>query len=137
MQIETLKPAESAGLLVELRGHIQALPSVDWLLNEGLWSTACLVEIAPALAHHIAAQDAEIARLREVLGEAREEVLWCAYHTGHVKDGRWTHMFMSDGEGLAADCGFDPRQADYDDAAIRAAIPVAARAALNPETGHD
>lgn len=76
------------------------------------------------------ALQAENERLREALGEAREDNLWNAYHTGHVKDGRWTHMFMSDGEWLAQQCGFDPREADYPDNEIRAAIPEVARAAL-------
>lgn len=123
------QPADSAGLVERLNRN------AGW--RNAQWQCITDPALLTEAAHHIAAQDAEVARLREALGEAREEALWCAYHAGHVKDGRWTHMFMSDGEGLAADCGFDPRQADYDDAAIRAAIPVAARAALNPETGHD
>ena len=79
----------------------------------------------------------ELARLRaenEALQGAlvaeREENLWNAYHTGNVVNGRWTHMFMSDGEWLAQECGFDPKQADYDDEQIKAAIPLAARKAM-------
>lgn len=60
----------------------------------------------------------------------REDNLWNAYHTGHVREGRWTHMFMSDGEWLARCCGFDPKLADYDDQEIRAAIPKAAEAMI-------
>lgn len=67
-----------------------------------------------------------IEQLERQLAEAREDLLWNAYNTGHVKNGRWTHMFMSDGEWLACECGFNPREPDYDDAAIRAAIPAAA-----------
>ena len=67
-----------------------------------------------------------IEQLERQLAEVREDLLWNAYNTGHVKNGRWTHMFMSDGEWLARECGFDPREPDYDDAAIRAAIPAAA-----------
>ena len=72
----------------------------------------------------------EIERLRGLLVAEREENLWNAYHTGHVKDGEWTHMFMSDGESLVSECGFDPRKGYYPDAEIREAIPIAARAAL-------
>jgi len=72
----------------------------------------------------------EIERLRNELIEEREENLWNAYHTGYVKDGRWSHMFMSDGEALAQQCGFNPREGDYPDADIRAAIPEAAKRAI-------
>jgi len=64
--------------------------------------------------------------LMQALVAAHEDNLWNEYHTGSVRDGRWTHMFMSDGECLALDCGFDPKNADYPDDAIRAAIPAAA-----------
>lgn len=64
--------------------------------------------------------------LMQALVAAHEDNLWNEYHTGSVRDGRWTHMFMSDGECLALDCGFDPKNADYPDDAIRAAIPSAA-----------
>jgi len=73
---------------------------------------------------------AEIERLREALGDVREETLWNAYNTGHVKDGLWSHLFMSDGEWLAQECGFDPTEYEYPDDEIRAAIPKVARAAL-------
>lgn len=91
-----------------------------------------------AMAPHVAicgeAAD-EIERLSEMLVEEREENLWNAYHSGHARNGRWTHMFIRDGEWLASQCGFDPRQPHYDDAEIRAAIPKAARAALGePQT---
>ena len=69
-------------------------------------------------------------RLREALVAEREENLWSAYATGDVKGDEWTHMFMSDGEWLAKECGFDPRQGYYSAEAIRNAIPIAARAAL-------
>ena len=67
------------------------------------------------------------------LVEEREENLWNAYNSGAVRDGRWTHMFMSDGEWLARQCGFDSREADYDDAEIRAAIPKAALSSVGGE----
>ena len=81
---------------------------------------------------------AEVERLREALAEAREETLWNAYRTGHVKDGLWSHLFMSDGEWLAQECGFDPTEYEYPDDEIRAAIPKVARAALErTETKYD
>lgn len=81
-------------------------------------------------AGEVAALQAEVRRLREALVAERENNLWSAYNTGHTKDGRWTHMFMSDGEWLARECGFDPKLPDYPDDDIRAAIPAAARHAL-------
>lgn len=78
-------------------------------------------------------RDEEIARLRAALIETYEETLWNAYHTGHERDGRWTHMFMSDGEWLAQQVGLDPRAGDYDAQYIKAAIPVAA--AKHPALG--
>ena len=81
-------------------------------------------------AARIAALEGRIAELEAKLVSEREDNLWEAYNSGHVKDGRWSHMFMSDGEWLAQQCGLDPRQADYPDYVIRAAIPKAARAAL-------
>jgi FtsZ-binding cell division protein ZapB len=72
----------------------------------------------------------EVERLREALVAEREENLWSAYATGDVIGDEWTHLFMSDGEWLAKECGFDPRQGYYSAAAIRNAIPIAARAAL-------
>lgn len=71
-----------------------------------------------------------LAALEDALVEEREENLWHAYHSGHAKDGQWTHMFMSDGEWLAKECGFNPRAGHYDDAAIKAAIPEAAKRVL-------
>jgi hypothetical protein len=73
---------------------------------------------------------AENERLREALVAEREENLWSAYATGDVIGDEWTHLFMSDGEWLAKECGFDPRQGYYSAEAIRNAIPIAARAAL-------
>lgn len=78
----------------------------------------------------IEALTAENERLREALVAEREENLWSAYTTGDVIGDEWTHLFMSDGEWLAKECGFDPRQGYYSAAAIRNAIPIAARAAL-------
>ena len=76
---------------------------------------------------------ARVAELEGALVELAEEALWNAYHVGHVKDGRWTHAFMSEGEWLARECGMDSKLPDYDDAAIRAAIPIAAQNALKQE----
>jgi len=73
---------------------------------------------------------AENARLRKALVEEREENLWNAYNEGHERDGEWTHMFMSDGEWLARECGFDPTKGYYPAEEIKAAIPKIARAAL-------
>jgi hypothetical protein len=77
------------------------------------------------------------AAIRAAMGllvEEREDRLWNAYHTGYVKDGRWGHMFMSDGEWLAKECGFNPRDADYDNEAVKTAIPVSARRVLEPQS---
>ena len=96
-------------------------------LRSGKWlgETTC----GPA-ADRIEAQAAEIERLRKALVSEREENLWNAYATGDVRGDEWTHLFMSDGEWLAKECGFDPKQGYYSAEAIRNAIPIAARAAL-------
>lgn len=74
--------------------------------------------------------EAEVAQLRGALISEREENLWDAYNSGFEKDGQWTHMFMSTGEWLARECGFDPKLGHYDAAEIKAAIPKAAENAL-------
>lgn len=61
----------------------------------------------------------------------REDNLWNAYNEGHERDGQWTHAFMSDGEWLARQCGFDPRKGYYPAEEIKAKIPEAARAVLD------
>lgn len=81
-------------------------------------------------AFELEAARAEIARLREALAEEREENLWHAYNTGNELAGEWSHLFMSDGEWLVAQCGMDPKQGKYDAEAIKAAIPIAARAEI-------
>lgn len=78
---------------------------------------------------------ARVETLEAALIAEHESNLWNAYNTGHAHGGRWTHMFMSDGEWLARECGFDCNLADFDDAAIRAAIPVAARKAIGGDNG--
>ena len=78
--------------------------------------------------------EAEVTRLRALLVEERTDNLWNAYNTGLVRDGRWTHMFMSDGEWLAYECGLDPGKADYPDDVVQAAIPIAAGRALLEKT---
>ncbi|ALC11196.1 hypothetical protein [Sphingopyxis sp. 113P3] len=78
----------------------------------------------------LSAPQVEVERLREALVAEREENLWNAYNTGHVRDGKWDHLCMSDGEWLARECGFNVSDCRFDDEAIRAAIPKAARKAL-------
>ena len=94
-------------------------------------------QMAIAIEHvnESATLSARVETLETALVAEREDDLWNAYNTGHVKDDRWSHMFMSDGEWLAVECGFDCNLADFDDAAIRAAIPVAARKALGGSNG--
>lgn len=79
--------------------------------------------------------EAEVKRLREALVAEREENLWSAYATGDVRGDEWTHLYMSDGEWLVRQCGFDPKQGYYKAEQIRNAIPIAARAALG--ASHD
>lgn len=78
---------------------------------------------------------AEIARLSGLLIAEREETLWNAYLTGHEGGGMWDHCCMSDGEWLVRECGFDPADRAYPADAIKAAIPNAARAALEAKHG--
>jgi len=83
------------------------------------------------IARHRTAADERVKALEAKVVEQAEELLWEAYRSGSERpDGRWTHMFMSDGEWLARQCGFDPCLPDYDADAIKAAIPDAARRAL-------
>ena len=81
----------------------------------------------------------EFDRAVSALNEANEDRLWSAYNSSHERNGRWTHMFMSDGEWLACICGFDPQLPDYSADEIKAAFPVAikalARAALEASNG--
>ncbi len=82
----------------------------------------------------VATLTAQVGAMRGALIAEREENLWNAYHTGIERDGRWSHAFMSDGEWLARECGFDAKAGDYPAEAIKAAIPEAAkRAALTTE----
>jgi len=71
-----------------------------------------------------------IEELESALVEERLENLWNAYNTGFEKDGQWSHSFMSQGEWLAEECGFDPSLGWYDANEVKEAIPQAARAAL-------
>ena len=95
------------------------------------WTTEPL-ECAPTIEPDDAEEAAdEIERLRAALLKKIEETLWYAYNTGIEKpDGQWTHCFMSDGEDLISQIGLDPSLGYYDAAEVKAAIPVAARAAL-------
>jgi len=72
----------------------------------------------------------EIERLREKLIKEREDNLWNAYNTGAERSGEWSHCFMSDGEWLVRELGFDPLKCHYSINEIKAGIPIAARAAL-------
>ena len=100
--------------------------------TKGLYDVGKLADKA---ADALTTLSARVETLETALVAEREDNLWNAYNTGHVKDDRWSHMFMSDGEWLAVECGFDCNLADFDDAAIRAAIPVAARKALGGSNG--
>lgn len=82
------------------------------------------------MADEIASLRARVEWLEAALASEREDNLWNAYHSGHVKDGEWDHMCMSDGEWLAHECGFNVKDRRIADADIRAAIPEAARQAL-------
>lgn len=89
------------------------------------------VHDAPMPTEHLLDEAAgRIEALEALVVSEREENLWHAYYTGYERDGKWGHMFMSDGEGLAEACGFNPLDGQYDAAAIKAAIPIAARQAL-------
>lgn len=81
-------------------------------------------------ADEIASLRARVEAMETALVSEREDNLWNAYHSGHVKDGEWDHMCMSDGEWLAHECGFNVKDRRIADADIRAAIPEAARQAL-------
>lgn len=94
--------------------------------HSGVWFAGKLTEAAD----RIEALERELAEAREALVAEREETLWSAYSSGLEKDGRWTHMFMSDGEWLAREVGLDPRTGHYDAEYIKSAIPRAARAAI-------
>lgn len=87
----------------------------------------------PALVAELAASVERERVLREALADAREDLMWSAYGAGTVRDGRWFHLFMSDGEWLARELGFNPKDGDYDDNAVREAIQVKARRALSGE----
>jgi len=88
---------------------------------------ARIEELEGALAAERAALRAEVAVATEALIEAEQEILWDAYSTGHERDGKWTHMFMSDGEHLVRECGFDPTKGYYLANEIKEAIPAAAK----------
>jgi hypothetical protein len=80
-------------------------------------------------------KERRVERLEGALRNEREENLWNAYATGSVKDGQWSHNFMSDGEWLAEECGLDASAAWHDADEVKALIPEAAerfaRAALS------
>jgi len=83
--------------------------------NEGVIKMA--MEIAAAARADSAAD--VIRGLRGALNEAYSELLQYAYNTGYVRDGKWSHGFMSDGEWLADTLGLDPKKASYDDAEVQ------------------
>lgn len=84
-------------------------------------------------ADEIAALRERVAELEEMLVAEREDNLWNAYNVGHVRDGKWNHLCMSDGEWLARECGFNVSDCRFDDEEIRNAIPKAARAILSKQ----
>jgi hypothetical protein len=125
------------GLIERLRDMAAEIDS-DWAadIQEGA-DAPCPRNVPGEAADRIQSLTRELAEAKEALVEERTENLWNAYNTGHSKDGQWTHMFMSDGEWLARECGFDPRDGYYVDASIRNAIPKAALRALQPkDTDH-
>ena len=123
---------EIAGLVERLMSKVFGNLTPGAIDHADLDGMAFLVEDA---ADALTTLSARVETLETALVAEREDDLWNAYNTGHVKDDRWSHMFMSDGEWLAVECGFDCNLADFDDAAIRAAIPVAARKALGGSNG--
>jgi hypothetical protein len=68
--------------------------------------------------------------LEALLIQERTDTLWNAYNQGFTKDGKWCHAFMSDGEWLASEIGFDPSEGWYDDAEVKKRIPEAAKRVL-------
>jgi len=86
-----------------LEPRIEALEAENFKLAAG----ACTVEggligddhghFDCSLKARIEALERELAEARDALVAEREETLWSAYSSGLEKDGRWTHMFMSDG----------------------------------------
>lgn len=72
---------------------------------------------------------AENERLRKRVHELEIDEMWNAYNSGvETADGDWGHAFMSDGEWLARELGFDPTAGWYPAKEVKAAIN--ARAAL-------
>jgi hypothetical protein len=120
--LECSKWAREAG---EAKGKLEG-SEMPGIVDD--WREKC-----EGLERKLAASEARETRLREALVEEREENLWNAYNSGHVKNGEWTHLFMSEGEWLARECGFDPKDGSYPAEMIKAAIPVAARAALSKD----
>jgi hypothetical protein len=117
---------EAKALVERLRGDWpEILVEKHWMMD----SDAIDAQRADA-ADRIEALSAENERLREALIAEREENLWNAYATGDTRGDEWTHLYMSDGEWLVRQCGFDPKQGYYKAEEIRNAIPIAARAAL-------
>ena len=123
---------EIAGLVERLMSKVFGNLTPGAIDHADLDGMAFLVEDA---ADALTTLSARVETLEAALIAEHESNLWNAYNTGHIKDDRWSHMFMSDGEWLAVECGFDCNLADFDDAAIRAAIPVAARKALGGSNG--
>lgn len=84
-------------------------------------------------ADEIAALRERVEALEGMLVAEREDNLWNAYNAGHVRDGKWDHLCMSDGEWLARECGFNVSDCRFDDEEIRNAIPKVARAILSKQ----
>ena len=117
--------------LLEPDWHDPACPFLKHCYcDDGAPHDAVRHPLAREAADEIASLRARVEWLEAALASEREDNLWNAYHSGHVKDGEWDHMCMSDGEWLAHECGFNVKDRRIADADIRAAIPEAARQAL-------
>lgn len=110
--------------LIERLRDYAANGSRSWLGIETVFTEA---------ADEIASLRARVEALEGMLVAEREDNLWNAYNAGHVRDGKWDHLCMSDGEWLARECGFNVSDCRFDDEEIRNAIPKVARAILSKQ----
>ena len=129
-----------AAFIHRVRSNKKLLFTFSWHSNSTLYPTKDaaaangeLVAAAPSLHATCLALFAENARLREKLIAARTETFWDAYYTGYENNGLWHHGCTSDGEWLARECGFDPKDRDYPADEIKSRIPEAAKMAVEVE----